>query len=362
MNVARTWVFPILRIVLVAVVAVALVKLAFFPDRQAEDGGSANPTGTVAEPEVAVVRGSIANDLVLSGTVDADAPVAAKATGSGTVDEIFVAQGAAVVAGEVLYDIKVQNEVEPVEAAGPDGVPVVTVPKTTYRYEQVVAPIAGVVSVLDVLPGQSVAIGDARASVAPPTFSVTAAVSPEQQYRLTDAPAQATVEIAGGPAPFTCGGLVITASGGAGGSVGTSGADGGAGTGAPTAGAGGGSGATVRCTVPSDVRVFPGLTAAVTVSAGVADGVLVVPTTAVEGGAETGTVWVVQPDGERVEAAVRLGLTDGALVEVVEGLAEGDTVLQFVPGAPAVPPGMEGCDTMPDGMIICAGSAAGSMG
>ena len=32
MGVARTWVFPIIRIVLVAVLAAALVKLAFFPD------------------------------------------------------------------------------------------------------------------------------------------------------------------------------------------------------------------------------------------------------------------------------------------------------------------------------------------
>ncbi|WP_394551650.1 efflux RND transporter periplasmic adaptor subunit [Agromyces sp. MMS24-JH15] len=311
------------------------------PDR-APDDVPLVPTGTVAEPQVAVERGTIANDLALNGTVNADAPAAVKATATGAVDELFAAVGSQVAAGQKLYDIKVPDEVEPVEQTGPDGVPVVQVPKQTYHYAPVTAPIAGVLTALEVMPGQQVSVGQASGEVAPPTFNVTATISPEQQYRLTDAPTEATVTIAGGPAPFTCGGLVI--------STGAATAGGGA---DPTGAAGGGgstSGTTVRCTVPGDVRVFVGLAAQVTISAGVADGVLVIPTTAVSGGAETGKVWLIR-DGEQVEQAVRLGLTDGTSIEVVEGLAEGDLVLQFVPGAPAQ--AEQGCVAMGDGSLVC---------
>ncbi|MRG61637.1 hypothetical protein GE115_17400 [Agromyces sp. CFH 90414] len=353
MGVWRKWIFPTVRIVLVAVIAVALAKLAFFPDREATAPDALVPTGTVTEPEVPVVRGSIANDLVLTGTVNADPAVPVKAVATGTVDEVFVAVGAQVSAGQVLYDVKVPDEVEPVEPVaqpGPDGMPVVTVPRATFHFEKVLAPAAGVLSALDVIVGQPVATGDVTGQVAPPSFNVTASLSPAQQYRLTSAPTEALVTIAGGPAPFACGGLSIsTPVSGAGGAGG-----GGVTTGVGDAGAapaGGGAGTTVRCVVPGDVRVFAGLSAQVTISAGSAADVLVVPITAVEGGAESGVVWKVA-DGERVEQPVRLGLTDGSQVEVVEGLAEGDLVLQFVPGAPAQGPG-EGCVTMPDGSMTC---------
>lgn len=356
MGVWRKWIFPTVRIVLVAVIAIALAKLAFFPDRAEADAEAITPTGTVSEPQVAVARGSIANDIMLTGTVNADASAPVKATGTGTVDEVFVAAGQQVSAGQKLFDIKVEDKVEPVESTGPDGLPMTTMPRATFHFEKVLAPTAGVLSSLDVIAGQPVATGDVAGQVAPPSFNVTATLSPEQQYRLTSAPTEALVTIAGGPAPFTCGGLVISTPlsgaggnppGGAAGASGTSG-ESGAGAGSGT----GASGTTVRCAVPGDVRVFPGLSAQVKISAGSVADVLVVPITAVEGGAETGVVWIVTPDGERAEQAVRLGLSDGTQVEVVEGLAEGDEVLQFVPGAPGES-GAEGCIQTPDGMMMC---------
>ncbi|MEF3404173.1 efflux RND transporter periplasmic adaptor subunit [Agromyces sp. CCNWLW203] len=353
MGVWRKWIFPTMRVVLVAVIAVALAKLAFFPDRAEADAETLSPTGSVVEPQVAVVRGSIANDVVLTGTVNADASAPVKATGTGAVDEVFVAAGQQVVAGQKLYDIKVADEVEPTETVGPDGMPTMTTPKPSFHFEKVLAPTAGVLSSLDVITGQPVATGDVTGQVAPPSYNVTATLSPEQQYRLTSAPTEALVTIAGGPAPFTCGGLVIsTPLSGAG--AGTAGSGAGAPGGAAGAGAGAeaSGGTTVRCAVPGDVRVFPGLSAQVKISAGSAADVLVVPITAVEGGAETGVVWLVTPDGERVEKPVRLGLSDGTQVEVVEGVAEGDQVLEFVPGAPGEV-AQEGCVQSPDGMMMC---------
>jgi multidrug efflux pump subunit AcrA (membrane-fusion protein) len=71
--------------------------------------------------------------------------------------------------------------------------------------------------------------------------------------------------------------------------------------------------------------------ATVRVQAGLAENVLVVPITAVQGSVQTGKVWMVGPDGAEEERAVTLGITDGDMIEVREGLAEGDQVLQFVP-------------------------------
>jgi multidrug efflux pump subunit AcrA (membrane-fusion protein) len=87
---------------------------------------------------------------------------------------------------------------------------------------------------------------------------------------------------------------------------------------------------------------------------GQVDDALVIPVTAVQGGAGSGKVWVDAGDGsEPEERAVTLGVNDGVMVEVTEGLAEGDSVRQFVPGfvAPVeefcyeVSPGVEQCDS-----------------
>jgi multidrug efflux pump subunit AcrA (membrane-fusion protein) len=87
---------------------------------------------------------------------------------------------------------------------------------------------------------------------------------------------------------------------------------------------------------------------------GQVDDALVIPVTAVQGGAGSGTVWVDAGDGsEPEERPVTLGVNDGVIVEVTDGLAEGDSIRQFVPGfvAPVeefcyeVSPGVEQCDS-----------------
>lgn len=346
MGVWRKWIFPTVRIVVIAVIAVALTKLAFFPDRSEPEAEALVPTGSVSEPQIPVERGVIANDVLLTGTVDADASVPVKAAATGPVDEVFVKVGQRVDAGQKLFDIKVEDEIDPAALAEPAAPPAGGEPQPaapaqpTFHYEKVLAPIAGVLSSLDVIPGQPVSTGEVAGQVAPPSFSVTATLSPEQQYRLTSAPTEAVVTIAGGPAPFTCTGLKIATPLAGSGQPSTDG-------GAP---AETGS-TTVRCAVPGDVQVFPGLSAQVKISAGSAEDVLTVPTTAVEGGAETGVVWLVGADGEPVEQPVKLGLSDGSKVEVIEGVAEGDVVLQFVPGAEAGEG--ETCVATSDGAMMC---------
>lgn len=315
MSVARKWVFPILWIVVLAAIAAALVKIAFFGTSAAGAGGD-TPTGGVVDPQVPVSIGTVSNDVVLSGTVKADDAVPVKAPLGGEVIQVDVGVGSVVEAGQQLGVVKGVN------SAGRT----VTVAIT--------APVAGTVSALSIVVNQQTTAGTVVGQIAPPGFYITAPVQPVDRYRLLEAPAEATVTVTGGPAPFTCTGLTVrTPLAGAG-----QGGEENPGTGDPGAGAG----TTARCTVPADVTVFPDLVAQLTISAGIAENVLVVPVTAVLGSAESGVVYVVtDPEtGATEERQVTLGLSDGINVEIVEGLEEGEIVLQFVPGAPAGEPGM----------------------
>jgi multidrug efflux pump subunit AcrA (membrane-fusion protein) len=208
-------------------------------------------------------------------------------------------------------------------------------PNGMNHWSVIVAGHAGTLSSFDALVGQTVGVGDVVGQVAPPTFNVTATLSPEQQYRLLNQPTEAEVAITGGPAPFTCTGLVITTPlpGTSGGGTG----DGGTGTGT------GGSGTTVSCSVPDGVTVFAGLAAKLTIAGGLAEDVLVVPMTAVEGASQTGVVYVVgAAGGEPEQREVALGINDGVNVEITDGLEQGETILQFVPGASSDPGSMSG--------------------
>lgn len=110
----------------------------------------------------------------------------------------------------------------------------------------------------------------------------------------------------------------------------------------------------MRCAIPADQTVFAGLPATMDLALGQVDDALVIPVTAVQGGAGTGKVWVDAGDGgEPEEREVALGVNDGSMVEVTDGLAEGDSIRQFVPGfvAPVeefcyeISPGVEQCDS-----------------
>jgi len=315
-NVARKWVFPILRLVIFAAIAVALVKVAFFADGTDAAADPASPTGEIVEPQVTVAVGTVKNDVTLTGTVNADAAVPIKATLAGEVRKLLVAPGQAVEVGTPILTLRA-------EVPAADGT-------VSTKNATVTSPAAGTLSALPALVGQVFAVGDAVGQVAPPTFNVSGSLPPAQLYRLINRPTEALVTITGGPAPFACTGLTITSplAGAAAGATPPSGDDGSA---TSTAGS-----PTVHCAVPADVTVFAGLAAKLVIAGGSVENALNVPITAVEGVAGTGNVYVVLDDGSTEVRPVTLGLNDGTNVQVLTGLVEGDTVLQFVPGAPAV--------------------------
>ena len=286
MIVWRRWVFPILMLVACGAIAVGLVKLAFFPD---DTSTALEPTAGITDPVVAVERGEVVNALSLPGTVARDAAYPLRSETNGTVTTVHVGEGQSVTAGQVLFTIKQDDPIRNVD---------------------VTAPEAGEVSGLTVVKGQPTSVGTELVALTPARHHVLSTVAPVQLYRLLDAPTEAAVSIPGGPAPFTCTGLSVQVA-----EDGTT---------------------SVRCAVPADQVVFPGLPATLDITVGTVADALVIPTTAVKGGSGTGVVWVDAADGgEPEERTVTLGVSDGTLVEVTEGLAEGDAIRQFVPGSAA---------------------------
>lgn len=338
MGIWRKWIFPSLRILIFAVIAVALVKIAFFATDEVA-GGEILPQGMIEETTVTPAIASISNEILLDATVVNDDATPARATGGGDVTVLFVKNGARVETGAPIVELR--QEVSPAETSV-DEEGRTTTTRAVYRYTNVTAPRSGVVNGLSAVVGQSIAAGDEVAKVSPGTFSITAAIKPEEQYRLIQQPESAKVTVVGGPAEFTCTGLVIGTA-----TAATSGED----------GADAATGPSVRCAVPGDVRVFAGLTGKLALPGASAKDALTLPVTAVKGSSQTGTVWLLDEEGTTVKTDVKLGVTDGTLMQITEGLAEDATVLEFIPAVDPSNPGLgENCFEQPDGSTYCEDS------
>lgn len=341
-----------LKVLLALVVTAALVKLAFFPDSEQTAPTAAQTGFSVSTPLVTVTKADVKSAVDIDGQVVADAPTQVPATSVGTVARLYFDNGATVTSGEPILTIKKTETVTTTDngSNGSNGAngssdskgagsadssdsdsKADTTPKTTEKvtYIDVYAPATGTIN-YSVIKDQETTVGTSIASISTGTYSATGTISAAQQYQLTQAPTSATITIKSGPAPFACNNLKI--------GTGTASAPTNS-TAAPkdTTDASSGDGTTVqvRCAVPADKKVFPGLKATISIAVGEAKGALTVPLTAVQGNYATGKVWLV-PDPTKptktVETTVKLGINDGNQIVVTSGLKEGDSILQFVPG------------------------------
>ena len=272
-------------------IAAALVKFAFFADPEVAAVG---PEAVVSEPVVTVETGTVESTLELSGNIARDAAYPLRAELNGTVTAVHVTEGQSVTAGQVLFTVKQDYPVRTVDVPAPE---------------------AGDISELAVVTGQAVSTGLEYTGLSPARYHIVSTVEPVQLYRLVGAPTEAEVTISGGPAPFTCTGVGVEVA-----EDGTS---------------------TVQCAVPSDQVVFSGLPVTMNLTLGTATDALVIPTTAVAGGSGTGKVWLTGGD-EPEEREITLGVSNGEMVEVTDGLAAGDEILEYVPGVAA--PDEQVCD------------------
>ena len=341
-----------LKVLLALVVTAALVKLAFFPDSEQTAPTAAQTGFSVSTPLVTVTKADVKSAVDIDGQVVADAPTQVPATSVGTVARLYFDNGATVTSGEPILTIKKTETVTTTDngSNGSNGAngssdskgagsadssdsdsKADTTPKTTEKvtYIDVYAPATGTIN-YSVIKDQETTVGTSIASISTGTYSATGTISAAQQYQLTQAPTSATITIKSGPAPFACNNLKI--------GTGTASAPTNS-TAAPkdNADASSGDGTTVqvRCAIPADKKVFPGLKATISIAVGEAKGALTVPLTAVQGNYATGKVWLV-PDPTKptktVETTVKLGINDGNQIVVTSGLKEGDSILQFVPG------------------------------
>ncbi|WP_371152629.1 hypothetical protein [Buchananella felis] len=324
-------ILPIAKLVVWIVIAGALVKIAFFSTPAAET--AAKPWVDFKPSTVVATLGSISNEFTVNGSVVSDPAAEVKSTVTGTVAKFEAPEGSLVETGAPI--ITLTAEVTETEEGTPttdeNGQQVPGAPTTTTYtvYRTIYANANGKVK-YSVLQNQEVAVGTAVASISPGTLSIEAALSPAQRYSLTAVPDSATVTVTPGPGPFECHNIKLVnseQSAPAGGGQQQPGQEAPGGAGGTTS-----SSAKLTCPVPGDITLYPGLSAKVAIHTGDADGVITIPTTAVKGDYQRGTVWKMGPDGRAKPTEVELGLTDGFLVEIKSGLAAGDEVLEFVPG------------------------------
>jgi hypothetical protein len=329
MGVTRRIIFPALRILIWAVIAAALVKLAFAGSSVIEAEDPLQPGAVITEPHVEATTATITNTVTVAGSVISDPATPVRATMAGMVSAVLSADGP-VAAGAPLIEIRLETPVEPTVTTNPEtGEQTVVEHRPKITKQTVTAAIAGTLR-LTVLKDQLVSVGDAIGSISPGTLSVTGTLTPDQQYRLISAPTEAEVALKGGPAPFVCTNLRIGAAAGS--------------PDPPIEDAGQQASGTVTCSIPAEVIAFPGLGADISITNGTAEDAVVVPVTAVQGSVQNGNVWIVLPDGGNEEQAVTLGLTDGEMVQIVEGLAAGDVILEFVPVGDGPVTDPYGCD------------------
>ncbi|MGO4858443.1 hypothetical protein [Arthrobacter sp. 2MCAF14] len=350
MGVFRRVILPVAWLLVFAVIAVALVKIAFV-DGLKPQGAEPAPMARVETPVVPAARATVTNTVQIKATVQSDPVVGVRSTAAGTVVHLYVEPGVAVAKGDQLFQVK-SERTKPASTGTTPGEKTTSEP--VYVYTDVLALAAGKLNELTALLDQQLSVGEVVGKVDPGTFTVSGPVNAAQQYRLLAKPGSAQISLVGGPAPFAC--PAVTLKNNANDAGATAGANGTGGVGmAAPAGAlalaavpapggetqnGGVSTGTLSCPVPAGAEVFAGLGATMTVSAGEAKDVVTVPLSSVKGSVKEGIVWMasVAAEGKAPEQrTVKLGLNDGSKVEVVSGLAEGERVLEFVPGAPAVP-------------------------
>jgi multidrug efflux pump subunit AcrA (membrane-fusion protein) len=333
-GITRSYVFPALRIVIWAVIAAALVKIAF-AGAELDPPDMLQATGEITDSVIEVGTGTVTNSVTVPASIVADPAVELRATAVGKVSEIL-RDGGKVAKGDDILRVRLEEPREPVVTVDEEtGEETVTEQSPKVTLTTIEATRSGTLD-LTVLKDQEVAVGEVIGTIAPGTLSAQGTLTPEQQYRLIGASDTAEVTLKGGPAPFTCKKVTIGA---------TSGTD--AGSELDGGGDQGASSGTVTCRIPKKVTAFAGQGAEIVIVNGDATDVVVVPTTAVLGTTQTGKVWVAgAEDGVSEEREIELGLTDGAQIEVVSGLTAGEQILEFTPVDDGTEGGNVDCEDM----------------
>lgn len=86
----------------------------------------------------------------------------------------------------------------------------------------------------------------------------------------------------------------------------------------------------LQCLIDKDTDVKIGQNATVVITAGTKENILLLPLSVIAGRQGRGMVTVIK-DGEQIQTEVTLGATDGAYIEILSGVEEGDVVSSVPP-------------------------------
>ena len=140
-------VLEVVKVLAWVVIAVALVKFAFFPAVQKdEDSDGMDPGGNFGQMTIEVGRADITNTVSVTGTIQADEPVVARATLDGNVVRTFVNDGDKISKGDAIVQIRKEFPGETRQVTDEEGNVSVETSEPTYKYETVVSPGDGTVS------------------------------------------------------------------------------------------------------------------------------------------------------------------------------------------------------------------------
>lgn len=179
----------------------------------------------------------------------------------------------------------------------------------------VVSPVAGVVVTSLIDPGQSVPAHLPLVAVRYSGFALSGTPSVWTENLLLQRQATARGQVTDASGPFDCDGIVPN------GQI------------APD----GGYTVAWLCLMPKDVPAADGAPGVVVAVGEVAVGVVAVPLTSVAGRIGNGQVTLLNGGASRL-VSVKLGRTDGTFIEILDGLAPGDTISPIAPDLAATGP------------------------
>jgi len=308
---------------LVASLVVAGVGVAALPGKwhSAFAKAAPSPAGSVV---VEAKVGTLRQVVQLPGVIVREPDQLIRATANGTLTSVGVKQGDEVRAGTTLGVITPLPSPAPplpspsplpTSSPTPTGSPSPSPPPPLPPIQPVsvvTAPVDGVITEVDVVLGQHTRTGKTMFVLSPDQFDVIAAVGPSLLPQFFTPPLDIQGTIEKGPPPFACTFVSI------GSNLETSGAQ------------------TIlnqdsdfRCSVPVSVTVFPGIHVRLDVTTAEADGAVILPKDVIQIHGQDGTVWVVEKGGTPSKRTVRLGISQGSMIQVTSGLKAGERVLDL---------------------------------
>jgi multidrug efflux pump subunit AcrA (membrane-fusion protein) len=328
------WLTPRRKAFLVVLWVVLLIAAAAYSASVGKRRAIALREGPRLRTTEAIV-GPLRRTVALEGVVvrEADQKVVSPATG--IVQSVDVEPGDPVTAIAPLLTIELPlpPEPSPTPTFSPSPTPTPSVspspsptptpsPSPTPETIDVTSAVDGAISQVSVVEGQQITAGTLLLTISPDQFDVIGPVKQSLLDQFLAPPITISVKLPDTSAPFDCQFLSIGAN------LATSSAqvvlkqE-----------------ADLRCQVPPEADVVPGIRVRVAAVTGQVEDAVLVPVTAIERQGDLDFVWVVQGRKTFIQQPVTLGISDGRLVEVLDGLFAGQVVLDPVEGqAPALSP------------------------